>query len=134
MKTSLKEVCRAAKYDISENEIEEIWHTIVIHEKRVARAELAFFSVLGFISFAGLIPVFKILSINFTQSGFFTYFSLLFSDGGLMAAYWKDFAFLLAESFPVMSIVGLLALVFVFFLSLWYVLKQVNRNKLSLSF
>jgi hypothetical protein len=76
--------------------------------------------------------MFKILINDFTQSGFYEYLSLAFSTKGLLFSYWKEFAFSLAESLPTMSIVLSLALLFIFFLSLRYVMKQIiNNNRIG---
>jgi len=82
------------------------------------------------VSAVGLIPAFEMLLNNLAQSGFSEYFSLIFSDGGSMLTYWKELSFSLAESLPVMSIILTLSTLFVCFLSLRYLIKQIGKNNL----
>jgi hypothetical protein len=77
-----------------------------------------------------LVPTFKILLADLTRSGFYEYFSLLFSDTGSIISYWKEFTFSIAESLPIISIISVLSLLFVCFLSLKYLIKQINKNQL----
>lgn len=74
------------------------------------------------LSFAGisLIPLvavfvaFAVLIRDIRQSGFVQYFSLLFSDGRLIAAFWREYLFSLVESLPLLSVAGCLLSIFSF--------------------
>jgi len=138
----LKKAFRLIKYQQKSDFPEDIWQAIVLRDKRNARIKLWVFSATGLFSLIGLAPASKMLFNDFTQSGFYDYFSLLFSSNGSLITFWKDFLLLLAESLPVVSILLLLILIFVFFLSLKYAVKQIikytrlsdENNQLSLSF
>ena len=141
MEQELKNTFRSIKYEIKSDLSENIWQTIVLRNKRITRIKLWAFSTTGLLSLIGLAPVLKMLSNDFIQSGFYDYFSLLFSSNGSLITYWKDFLLLLAESLPIMSIILSLTLIFIFFLSLRYTIKQIIKNthlqnggQLSLSF
>lgn len=49
------------------------------------------------------------LSESLSSSGFYKYFSLIFSDGSALAFYWKEFALSLVESFSLPEFIILLS-------------------------
>lgn len=124
----LEKVFKKAKYEAAPGLADSVWMVIVAREKRANRLKLWAFAFAGLISLGGLLPAFKILLNNLAQSGFYEYFSLIFTAGRSIFSYWQELAFSLAESLPVMSIVLTLSLAFTFFLSLKYVIKQINGN------
>ena len=48
-----------ASFQAETNLSENIWHSIVVREKRIAKVKLTIFSTLGALSFAGAFPIFK---------------------------------------------------------------------------
>jgi hypothetical protein len=130
----LSKVFQKASFQAEANLSENIWHSIVIREKRIAKFKLTIFSTLGALSFAGAFPIFKSLLTDFSQSGFSGYLSLIFSNFAALASSWKELAYSLAETLPVVSILLSVSVVFVFFLSIRYVLKQIIKSQLSLKF
>ena len=133
MEKELKKAFLNAKYEENPNLAQNIWNSIIVQNKRIARLKLWAFSSIGLASLIGLIPAWHLLSNNLTQSGFYEYFSLAFSNGSSLLSYWKEFTLSIAESLPVMSIVLSLSLVFVFFLSLKFATKQIVKGQLILS-
>jgi hypothetical protein len=129
MKANLKDIFQKAKYEPDANLAFSVWQTLIIQEKRMNKFKLWSFSFIGLISFVGLIPTFQILLSNLSHSGFYEYFSLIFSDGGTMLSYWKELSLSLAESLPTMSIIFTLSMLFVCFLSLKYIFKQIIKNQ-----
>ena len=119
-----------AKYEPDTSLADGIWHAIVIRDKYMTQIKLWAFTFMGLASLIGLVPAFKELLSDFTQSGFYEYFSLLFSDGGSMLSYWKEFVFSLVESLPTISIIFTLSLLFICFLSLRHLVKQVGKGQL----
>ena len=85
---------------------------------RQARFRASAWSIAAFLSGAGLVPVFAYVMQVFAHSGFFQYFSLVFSDGGAVLSLWQDFAVLLSETFPFAQVAVFLALVVVCLVSL----------------
>ena len=136
MQDKLTKIFQKAKYGQDSNLEETVWSSIAASERRGAKLRLWIFSLLGLVSLGGLVPAVSVLLNNLTQSGFYEYFSLIFSDSGAVLASWKEFIFSLAESLPLLSIIYTLSLIFVFFLSLRYAMKQVGKNQLisSLTF
>lgn len=55
-------------------------------------------------SLAALIPAFMVLMSRFTESGFYQYFSLMFSDFSVIAANWQDYSMSLLQALPAFSI------------------------------
>jgi hypothetical protein len=130
MHDKLTKIFKNATYQPSPELAFSVLQTITKQEKRATQARLWFLSSLLFVSAVGLIPAFEMLLNNLAQSGFSEYFSLIFSDGGSMLTYWKELSFSLAESLPVMSIILTLSTLFVCFLSLRYLIKQIGKNNL----
>lgn len=134
MQERLKKVFLKAIYTPEKSLADQIWHAIALHNKRITRLKIWTFSLTGSASLLFFIPMLKILLNDFTRSGFYEYLSLAFSNGGSLIAYWKDFLSLLAESLPVISIISTLTLVFIFFLSLKYVMRTIIKSQPELAF
>ena len=128
--TRLTEIFKKAKYEPSVDVAPSIWQTITMRNKRINQFKLWAFSFAGFISLAGLIPAINMLFNDLTKSGLYEYFSLIFENGGSVVSYWKELVFSLAQSLPIMSIIFTLSLIFAFFLSLRYLMRQVGKNQL----
>ena len=78
-------------------------------------------STLAMASLAALVPAFQYAAEELSQSGFSTYFLLLFSDSRIVLANWQSFGLSLMESLPMVEITIMLSAMFVFLFSL----KQV---------
>ena len=128
MEQELIKAFKKAKYEEDTILAQNIWHSIVVRNKRNTLLRLWAFSVAGLASFMGLIPAWKALLNDLTQSGFYEYLSLAFSNGSSVSSYWKEFSLSIAEALPTMSILLSLSLIFIFFLSLKYVMKQIINN------
>ncbi len=78
------------------------------HKKR--RAVL---SILGcIISLIAIIPAAKMAWTGFVNSGLPEYFSLLFSDSGMVMTYWQNFFWTLLEALPTTSLIVLFGTIF----------------------
>jgi hypothetical protein len=82
------------------------------------RSRLVIFSVGLIGSIAGFIPVFKLFTSGLNNSGFFQFFSLLFTDSQIILTYWDNFLLTLLEALPIFSLTALLIILFVFLESL----------------
>ncbi len=129
MENNIKKVLASARYKPKHDLGAKIWHELIIKEKRNTYFKITSFSLLGLGSILGFISMFKTLMTDFTESGFYEYLSLAFSKGGIFSSYWKELIFSLAESLPTMNIAISLTLIFIFFLSLKYLSKQIINNK-----
>ncbi|MCX6785063.1 MAG: hypothetical protein NTV81_04005 [Candidatus Komeilibacteria bacterium] len=97
------------------------------HQRLIARKyRLLLLSVTLGTSLIALIPTFRLVMTGFTESGFSQFLSLIFSDAGVLAAYWENLAFSLLESLPIASILTLLTVVFIFFISLKLLIKNLQ--------
>jgi len=134
MKENLKRAFLKISLTEKDSLAEEIWHAIVLREKRTNRRRLWAFSLIGLFSFIGFVPAFGMLLSDFARSGFYEYLSLAFSSSGSIITYWREFLSLLAESLPVISITLSLTFIFIFFLSLKYAMREIIKSQLTLSF
>ena len=133
MQKKLKEIFLKASLIAKDNLADDSWQAIIKYEKQSIRIKLWAFSLISLTSFIVLIPVLKTMLSNFSQSGFYEYLSLVFSSGGLIISYWRDFLTSLAESLPVMSIALSLTLIVILFMSLKYVTREIIKGQLILS-
>lgn len=81
------------------------------------------FFVLGLIA---VVPAWRELNAELTQSGFFHFASLLFSDAETLLTYWKDFAGSLAESFPAFGMSAVLGSILALFVSLKFFIQNIH--------
>lgn len=95
----------AAEHRVPEGLEERVLSFIEQTEKRRSRVWFIAYSVSSVLCIGGIIPAFAYMTQSFMGSAFYTYFSLLFSDPGVVAASWQEFAFLIAESTPVWGMV-----------------------------
>lgn len=128
MEQKLVEAFHKIKYEPDASLAENVWRTIILRNKHTVQLKLWAFAATGIASLIGLVPAFKILSNDLAQSGFYEYFSLIFSNGGSILFYWKELVFSLAESLPTMSIILTLSLIFILILSLKNLTKQIINN------
>lgn len=131
MEDKLIKIFQKAKYEPSPDLALSVWQTVIRYDKRITRLKLWVFSSALLASLVGLVPAFQILFNDLAHSGFYEYFSLIFSDGGSILSYWKELAFSIVESLPSMSILLTLSLLFVCFLSLKYLIKQIIKGQLG---
>ncbi len=131
MERDLTKCFSNAKYETEENLADGIWHDLVKQNNRSARIKLSIFSVIGFSSFIALIPTFLAMSGDLARSGFYNYFSLLFSDTHNMYSYGREFAMAIADALPYFTITIFLSLILVLFLSLRLAVRQfIIRSQL----
>ena len=99
-----------------------------IDRERARRAKIRFagLSVLAFASLGSMIPAFQYAVQEFARTGAFQYLSLVFSDGSLMAMYWKEFIMTIVESIPILGIAFLLSAVALFLASVTLAIKNMR--------
>jgi hypothetical protein len=135
MQNKLTTILKQAKYWPARDLKQKVWNTIVKRNKRITQIKLWVFSLTGIASLIGIIPAFKIMLTDLTQSGFYEYLSLAFSNSNVIPAYSKELLLSISESLPTMSIILSLSLIFILFLSLKNIAKQIiNNSRLSLKF
>lgn len=77
-------------------------------------------------SLAALIPAIGYAMNEVYASGFYSYFSLLFSDSSVVLSHWQMIFLTLAESLPSISLLLLIAVMSVLILSVNQVLKNAQ--------
>lgn len=92
--------------------------------RRASIIRLAVFVPLTLIAGVATVVSFQYLARETAQSGLSEYLSILFSDGGTMLSYWKEFLISLAEAAPVFGMAVFLGAV----LSLLGSLKAAIKN------
>lgn len=93
---------------------DSILKRIAMERKKKAQISLITLGTLSLASFLGLIKTSLLLWQGFKQTGFYDYMSLIFSEGGTLTNYWKEFAFSLIESLPLIGLISLLAIMAIF--------------------
>jgi len=96
-------------------------HIVYIVEERVRHARIvrarigaAVNGTISIVAIVGFVQLIKSVIAQAAQSGFWSYVSLIASDGSHIAVYWKEFAVTIAESAPIMGFAALLAILVVF--------------------
>lgn len=130
MEKELNKAFKNSMYHPKDTLNDAIWQHIVMREKRAIVLQRISYGFISLFSFIGFIITLRDFGMKFTTSGFGAYLSASFSAPSMFFSIWKDLALSLIESVPTMSLIVLLALLFVFLGSL----KYVNRSfKPSLS-
>lgn len=83
------------------------------------------------LSIIGVIFSGKYLLQSFYQSGFYDYFSLLFSGDGAVFTYWKELTYSLAETIPILGTIAFLTALGFFIWSGANAVSNVRRFALS---
>jgi hypothetical protein len=107
----------------------DIWRAIQAKEARSLKIQSLFYGFIGILSLGGFVFIAITLKKQFASSGFFEYVSLIFSDSGLIALYWKEYLLSLADSLPVASLGALLFLLVSALISIKKAVQQY-KNKL----
>ncbi|MFA6585968.1 MAG: hypothetical protein WCS86_02285 [Candidatus Paceibacterota bacterium] len=128
MEKELSKAFKNARYKEKSGLSLNVWNNILLRNKRIAYIKLWAFSSIGVASLIGLFPAWQILSNDLTQSGFYEYLSLIFSNGSSITSYWQELSLSIIESLPTMSIVLSLSLIFIILMSIKYIAKQIINN------
>jgi hypothetical protein len=83
-------------------------------------------SALLICSIAVFIPSLKMFLSDISNSGFLSFFSLIFSDFSSIANYWQSFGMILLETLPAISLAIFLAVALTLFQSIWSLGKEVK--------
>ena len=109
----------------------DLFHKIITrikeeHRLMSIRRRIFVFSSLSIISIIALIPAFGWVQKSFTESGFFQFLSLIFTDTSVVLAYWKSFTLALIESLPIITLSVFLTVLSVFLSSLKSLAKNIK--------
>jgi hypothetical protein len=131
MEEKLKNILKNNIYSAPASLPKEIWNRINRREKKLIQLKLSVFSLTGLFSLIGTLSISKKLLLDFTQTGFYDYLSLIFSSK--ISYFWKELSYSLIESLPLMSFLMFISVIFIFCISLKYILKQINKGELLLN-
>lgn len=96
-------------------------------EQRILVIKRSFvFSVFLIASTVSFWPISNMLLSDFLKSGFFYFFSLLFSDFSIVMVHWQSFAMMLLETLPAVSLALFLAVLLIFLQSAKSLAKNIN--------
>ncbi len=94
--------------------------------RHAARRRLCAQGSLAVLSLAGSVPAVQYAVREFAATGFSQFFSLLFSDRGIVLTYWREFGLSLVESLPILGIVVVLVTAFALISSLSSAARNVR--------
>lgn len=97
-------------------------------EKRLARIRIFAFGGSAVASFGASFWAMVYLIKSVEETGFWQYFSIIFSENGAALAYWKELSISLAESLPITSCVMFFAAIGFFVWSFAKVLTNMPKN------
>ena len=99
-----------------------------INNEEIRRAKMYFlvFTTTALVSIFGLVASVRYMIREFYQSGFYTYFSLVFSDTNTIVVYWRELSLSLVETMPMVGITISLIAVCVFLISLRMLVKNTK--------
>lgn len=105
-----------------------------IHAKRIrlAKMKCVFFTASSFVFLMAVVLSFNYVLQGFTSTGFWNYFSLMFSDVGTVFVYWKEYLLSLVESFPVVSFTFFLLMTLLLLGSVRLIIRNIlifNKSK-----
>lgn len=109
---------------------EKIFEKIeVASEKRAFKKKIFVFSSL-FVSFIGFFQFAGYAISEFQSSGFYSYLSLFWSDSKVILSNFNEFIFSLLDSTPFFAITIALVSIFIFLLSMKY-LVAINKRRFA---
>jgi len=112
---------------------ERIINTVMkrVERSRIIRARLsaAMNGLVAILSLAAFVPAIGYLMGTASQTGFFTYASLLISDTGSVAHSWNTFLVSIADSAPLMGAIAVVTVVLILAASA----RSLSRSMASLS-
>lgn len=132
MEQNLQKLFKSASYQPESRLSSDILSAIEYKSAYITRWKTFGYLGVSVLSLSGSIFSIKSLIGQFTKLGFFDYLSLIFSDGGAIAKYWKEYTLTLANSLPVLSLILSLFLLFVLFISIRRASYQF-KNRLSIA-
>ena len=99
---------------------------IMQERQRVARMRVFFLAASALGACGAIVPAVRYAAGELSQSGFYEYVSLAFSDSGALLASWKEFALLLAESLPLAGVTFVLAALLVLLCSIRVMAREIR--------
>ncbi len=108
---------------------DNVINQIQAKRKSAAKKRLLIFSASTILSVVALFFTFQATRASLVESGFWHFFSLLFSDFKIVVAYGKNFISTLLETLPVTNIIIFLAVAVVFLESVKFLVRNIKDIK-----
>ena len=104
-----------------------------IAKRRLVRARAGTLSYGAVIiaALGAIVPAVQYVLASAAQSGFLQYLSLVASDGGSLATYWKDFVLTIVETAPLMAGALVLGIALVFAYSVRKMAGSISRLRVA---
>lgn len=119
MQDKLQKIFSEARFIPVSNLNDLMWQRVERKIKLITRVRLSFYSATMVLSVVSLYNSLPIIYSEISSSWFGSFASLIFSESlDNLAVVWKDILYVLVESLPVMSLITLCGIMFVFTLSL----------------
>jgi len=109
--------------------LEKILIRIHREERILVLRKTIIFSTTLALSLIALVPSFNVLLSDLSQSGFINFFSLMFSDLSVVTKYWQNFAMILLETLPTLSLALFLAIILTFLQSAKSLFENIKTIK-----
>ncbi|MCX6785999.1 MAG: hypothetical protein NTZ18_04075 [Candidatus Komeilibacteria bacterium] len=106
--------------------LEKILARLAKERQLSLRKRLVVFSAFTALSAVAIFLSIKTAQTRAGESGFWQFFSLLFSDFATIKIYWQNFALSLLETLPVTSLIMVLAAILIFLESLKSLFKNIK--------
>jgi hypothetical protein len=110
---------------------EAILRRVALAERRHARISVGFFGFATFVLGAALVPAIQYAITQLYASGFYDYFSLLFSDSSFALTYWREFSLSLVESLPALALLLVIPLVVAL---VWSLRRTVQTARIAFTY
>lgn len=117
MEQDLQKLFKKAIYHPECRLSDDVCQTILAKKKKITERNTLGYILLGVLSLSGSIFSIRDLITESSKLGFYRYLSLVFSDGGVIATYWREYMLTLVDSLPVVSLILSFTLLFVLFIS-----------------
>ncbi len=128
MEENLRKVFKQSKIEPESQLPNNIWNVIQSKNSIISKWKTLEYLSLGILSLFGSIFSIRSLIEQFRALGFFDYLSLIYSDVGVIATYWREYVLILADSLPTTSLMISLLLLFLLFNSLRHISYLFNRK------
>lgn len=121
---SLRQCLKQVKYDNKPSLSGDIWNAVVARDVFMSKVKLWAYGASAVLSAMCLVFIVRDLSYQFTQSGFYEYVSLAFSDTSSVIVYWREFLSSIADSLPLIDLIPSFILMFVILVSMRNITNQ----------
>ncbi|MCX6740395.1 MAG: hypothetical protein NTZ49_04155 [Candidatus Parcubacteria bacterium] len=103
-----------------------------LSNSRILKLKVVLFAVSSTVSAVAAVFAFMVFRSNLAETGFWQFFTLLFSDHEILMSYWQNYLMSLAESLPISSLVLLLVCTLAFCESVRLLANNAKKFRLNI--